>query len=427
MGLPEDFVKQTRALMGDEAFELLADALEQDAPVSIRLNPFKGGFEPVSHDGRVPWCPSGYYLSSRPAFTFDPLLHAGVYYVQEASSMFLDLVLRQHVSEAVSMLDLCAAPGGKTTVARAALPEGSLLVSNEPVRQRAQVLSENVQKFGHPDVIVTNNMPRDFRRAGTLFDVILTDVPCSGEGMFRKDPAARAEWSLQNVENCWRLQREIVADAWECLREGGLLVYSTCTLNALENEQNVLWMKENLGAQVLDVETEAAWGITGSLLPELQDPVYRFLPGRTRGEGLFMVVVRKGWEGGQTVSQADVRKRVEKRLNVLSNGVKAPERKGKDLIPDHSEALSMTTVEGGGTRCELSYEQALAYLRKEALVLPPETPRGIVLLTFCGVPLGYAKNIGNRANNLYPPEWRIKTTHIPKDYEAILRHIESHS
>ena len=421
--LPHDFETATRALMGPDAYEQLAAALEQEPPVSIRLNPFKGGFSVAAADGPVPWCPGAFYLPSRPAFTFDPLLHAGVYYVQEASSMFLHHVLRQHVAEAVSMLDLCAAPGGKSTVARAALPQGSLLVSNEPVRPRAQVLSENMQKFGHPDVIVTNNLPRDFRRAGTLFDVILTDVPCSGEGMFRKDPAARQEWSRQGVENCWRLQREIVADAWECLRPGGLLVYSTCTFNAQENELNVQWMCQHLGAAVQSVATAPEWGITGSLLDGFDAPVYRFLPGRTRGEGLFMAIMRKGTgHDGKPVAQTDLRKRILKRLNVLSCGVKPPVQKGRDLIPDQSEALSITAMSRDYERCELSYGQAIAYLRKEAVALPPQTPRGIVLLTFEGVPLGFAKNIGNRANNLYPQEWKIKTTHTPTAYEAILRH-----
>lgn len=227
MTLPEDFINYTKALTGNELWSIISRGLADEPPVSIRLNPFKcasGSPAESLSDGKVGWCDSGYYLNSRPNFTFDPLLHAGLYYVQEASSMFLDRVMRQYASDGPrTMLDLCAAPGGKSTVARAALPEGSLLISNEPMRTRAQILAENMQKFGHEDVIVTNNYPRDFGKSRLMFDVILTDVPCSGEGMFRKDDTAISEWSVQNVEKCWRLQREIVSDVWQCLKPGGLL------------------------------------------------------------------------------------------------------------------------------------------------------------------------------------------------------------
>lgn len=301
MTLPDDFITQAKATMGDELWTLLAQGLCSEAPVSIRLNPWKcreGMWTAVDAADCVAWCSSGYYLNSRPNFTFDPMLHAGMYYVQEASSMFLDLVLRQYVTgRAVRMLDMCAAPGGKSTVARAALPAGSLLVSNEPMRTRAQILAENIQKFGHPDVIVTNNYPQEISRSGLMFDIILTDVPCSGEGMFRKDPVAINEWSPQNVEKCRRLQREIVAEAWQCLRPGGLLVYSTCTFNTKEDEDNVSYICEELGAEVLPVDIDGDWKITGSLLNGFDKPVYRFLPGLTRGEGLFMAVLRKPDDG----------------------------------------------------------------------------------------------------------------------------------
>lgn len=224
MTLPEEFIKYTRELMGDSRFESLVAGLTDAAPVSIRLNPQKcdvANTVITGKKGDVAWCPTGVYLNERPNFTFDPLLHAGAYYVQEASSMFVAHVLRQTVTSSVKMLDLCAAPGGKSTACRTFLPEGSLLVSNEPVRTRANILSENMQKFGHPDVIVTNNYPRDFRKSGLMFDIILADVPCSGEGMFRKDEGAISEWSVQNVENCRRLQREIVSDIWPCLKPGG--------------------------------------------------------------------------------------------------------------------------------------------------------------------------------------------------------------
>lgn len=203
------------------------------------------------------------------------------------------------------MLDLCAAPGGKSTAVRAALPEGSLLFSNEPMRTRSQILAENVQKFGHPDMIVTNNYPRDYKKSKLQFDVILTDVPCSGEGMFRKDEGAIGEWSTQNVNNCWQLQREIVSDIWNCLKPGGILIYSTCTFNAHEDEENVNWICEELGAEVMALEgIEDAWNITRNLTGT-DFPVYRFIPGVSRGEGLFMAILKKEgeWEAGSSAKE----------------------------------------------------------------------------------------------------------------------------
>ena len=397
MQLPEDFITQTRGIMGNERFERYLEAFRQEAPVSIRLNPRKTAGMAVVAGERVPWCTQGYYLPTRPGFTFDPLLHAGCYYVQEASSMFLDEVLRQHLPShrAVTALDLCAAPGGKSTLLRAALPEGSTLYSNEPMRQRAAILAENVEKWGYEGCIVTNNYPRDYRKAKMKFDIILCDVPCSGEGMFRKDEATISEWSLQNVEKCWRLQREIVADAWECLNEGGLFIYSTCTFNTKENEENVRWMLAEYDATLLPIETKAEWGITGSLLEGFRQPVCRFIPGITRGEGLFMAALRKG-----------------------SLPLSPSNRRGN---PQQLNIMQPLLAKAEG-EAPLTYQQALAYLRHEALVLPPETPRGLINVSFMGHVLGPVKNIGTRANNLYPKEWKIKTTHIPNDYEAILRH-----
>ena len=388
--LPEDFIRETRQVMGEDRFNRFLGAFDEEAPTSIRLNPkFDAGVRPRS---QVPWCPEGYYLEGRPQFTFDPLFHAGCYYVQEAGSMFVSHVLRHLVKSPVTMLDLCAAPGGKSTAARSVLPEGSLLVSNEPIANRAQILLENITKWGWPDCIVTNAYPRDFRKAKARFDVILCDVPCSGEGMFRKDPATISEWSLQNVEKCWRLQREIVADAWECLNPGGLLIYSTCTYNIKEDEENVRWILDTYDCEVLEIPTEPEWNITGSLLPGFSAPVYRFIPGITRSEGLFLAVIRK---------KGDFSPCIRKKLPI--------------------KTLETDMPEGEYPRVDVSYQEALQYLRGEALILPPDTPKGIVTITYQGYRLGPAKNIGNRANNLYPKPWRIKTTHLPSEPVGILK------
>lgn len=465
-----EFMTRTRQLLGENEWNLFAGALQEEPPASVRMNPRKCGLSPEGASP-VPWCRDGFYLSARPAFTFDPLFHAGCYYVQEASSMILDQVLRQYVTSPSIMLDLCAAPGGKSTLARTALPEGSLLVANEVMRGRSQVLAENMVKWGHPDVLVTQNDPADFTELGPLFDVILADVPCSGEGMFRKDETAVSEWSTDNVRLCWQRQRSILSAIWPCLKTGGILIYSTCTYNREENEDNVAWIAEELGAEVLPVETDDGWGITGNLAG-YDFPVCRFLPHRTVGEGLFMAVLRKTSDDGEAETGGRKRNRQNKdkgkkggrnplktsremenwllnperyalmvdgeeavafpgafldlyelfksRLKVLHAGIILGEWKGKDWQPGHSLAMN---VECNGTafpQAELTYEQAVAYLRKEAVALFPDTPRGYVLVTYHGRPLGFVKNIGNRANNLYPQEWRIRSGYLPESAVWIL-------
>ena len=402
MQLPEDFIRETKQLMGAERFSRYMEAFDEEAPVSIRLNPQTLG-DGSSLFEQVPWCKEGYYLEGRPQFTFDPLFHAGCYYVQEAASMFITHVLRQYVHETVEGLDMCAAPGGKSTAMLSVLPEGSTLVSNEPIPTRAQILLENITKWGAKNCIVTNNYPRDFKKAKAKFDLILCDVPCSGEGMFRKDPATIGEWSLQNVEKCWRLQREIVADAWECLNPGGILIYSTCTFNLKENEENVRWIIDTYDAEPIDIPTEPSWGITGSLLEGFDAPVYRFIPGITRSEGLFVCVLRKSGEW-----------KVESGKRILKNKLSSP-------LKELSAAEQFSFLfPPSSFHIDLSYAEALKYLRGEALVLPPDTPRGLITVTYKGVSLGPVKNIGNRANNLYPKPWRIKTTHLPTEEIKII-------
>lgn len=429
--LPEEFVSYTHGMMGDALWARFREGMNSSPVVSIRLNPVKSGRFLPSRSlfaGEVHWCRQACYMSDRPNFTFDPLLHAGVYYVQEAASMFIDEIIRQHVTSPVMMLDLCAAPGGKSTLLRSALPEGSLLVSNEPIRNRANVLMENMQKWGMPDCLVTNNYPKDFRKTRLQFDLILCDVPCSGEGMFRKDPEAASQWSPRIVEKCQLLQRDIVTEAWQCLRPGGKMIYSTCTFNTKENEENIWWMMTQLGAEPLPMAIPPEWKVTGSLLKDFEAPVHRFIPGVTRGEGLFACVMRKpSGSEGQATPADKIRRTVGTSLNMLWDGL--PPRaviKGRDKVPSHAMALHVAQDLSTYPRVSLDYEQSVRFLRRESLVLPPETPRGFVVVTFMGVPLGFVKNIGNRANNHYPESWKIKSTHIP-DYEAILEPARPHT
>lgn len=423
--LPTAFEVYTKQLFGEKRYNIFFKSLQQSSSVSIRLNPFKTSettqianrYEPIP----IAWCKEGFYLNVRPNFTFDPLFHAGAYYVQEASSMFLSHVLRHLVRKPVALLDFCAAPGGKTTCARTAIKEGSIVFSNEPINKRAQILAENVQKFGHSDVVVTNNYPMDYKKSKLEFDVIVADVPCSGEGMFRKDPQAISEWSEQNVVNCRQLQRSIIADIWENLKPGGLLIYSTCTFNALENEENVAWILNEYDAQLLEVPTEKTWNITGSLInnPLGEDkpfPVYRFIPGFTQGEGLFMAIIKKG--GTSINLEPNAEKLVaeaNKKLKIMAHGVKQGIIKGKKIIPDHSLALAINGDRSSYPNVEIDYETAIKYLRHEAIMLSAVVPKGIVTLTYRGHAIGFANNLGNRANNLYPQEWRIKSSHIPNE------------
>ena len=399
MTLPEDFVRLMHEHYDADTADLLCEALDTTEPeVSIRLNPRKiSAEEALSHNPDlepVPWCPDAFYLKERPAFTFDPLLHAGAYYVQEASSMYIAPLLlpprgerlaaelpisleRGMGGEAFCALDLCAAPGGKSTLLQSLLPEGSLLISNEPVAKRAQVLAENMQKWmtGQPETaphtLVTQNYPAEFGALTGCVDILLTDVPCSGEGMFRKDETARREWSLQNVAMCQQRQRDILADIWHVLKPGGLLIYSTCTFNRNEDEDNTRYICDEMG---------------GFCITERH-----FLPGRDRGEGFYVAAIRKAGEYEDPSPEAiqDAAKKARRILRTMYDSANAPQPEGP--------------------RIELNYQEALQYLRREALRV--EAPRGPVTLCYRGFVLGPGKGVAGRINNLYPEQWRIRTTY----------------
>ena len=471
MQLPNDFILQMKDIIGDENSRRLCDALAEKATVSIRLNRAKTSDIPFDTDtvGKpVAWCNDGFYLKERPLFTLDPLLHAGAYYVQEASSMFLNHVVGTLLGKRtadddiektdlapLAILDMCAAPGGKSTILRTIMPQDSLLIANEPIGKRANILSENIQKQGFPNTIVTNNYPKDFSRSGIMFDFILCDVPCSGEGMFRKDHQAIEEWSPQSVAKCQALQREIVSEAWKCLRDGGTMIYSTCTFNTRENEENIRWIADELGGEVIDIPTEPSWNISGSLLKDFNMPVYRFIPGKTDGEGLFMAVIRKkddttiyskanrnikgknrnnGKNGtvdlSKYIRRADdfttietdgdivafpkmweqIYKTAGKNLRIVHAGITIGQTKGRDFIPHQALALSTILKKDAFPCVDLEYEDAIKYLRKESIELHGDVPRGYVVVCYKGLPLGFVKNIGNRSNNLYPNEWRVRMT-----------------
>ena len=459
MQLHAEFIKQIKRIFADESEQMLSAIADKSPEVSIRINPAKVTAARLGELPRVPWCPSGAYLTERPQFTFDVDFQAGNYYVQDASSMFIAQVLTQLVKTPVRYLDLCAAPGGKTTAAIAALPKGSLVVANEIVPARAKVLAQNVEKWGVGNCIVSSSAPANFVALTHYFDVVAADVPCSGEGMFRKDDEAVAQWTPQLVDECAARQRTIVCDAWKALKPGGLFVYSTCTYNTAENEDMVAYMAETLGAEPLAIDVDNRWGIHGAVKGSY--PCYRFLPHLVRGEGLFMCVMRKpddepvknimrqkkklgnrpkgvaapgevkAWLTGEysfatfddhvvafPCEFADDLPALAKSLRLLHDGTLVGVRKGRNIVPAQQLAWSVDYAKQAFATCEVDYATAINFLQRQTLAV--DAPRGYVLLMHRGVPLGFINNLGTRANNLYPKEYRILSQHIPDQEPHVL-------
>lgn len=394
--LPSGFCERVLADSAIPNPQGLLDALASGSPsVAVRRNLTKG-FTGLLEGGDAPaWNAAGEYLTVRPNFTLDPRFHQGLYYVQDPSSMAIGaLIASLGLDRPVNYLDACAAPGGKTTAAIDALPPGSFVVANEAEPARARVLCENLMKWGYPRVAVTLGPAQKLARLPRgLFDIIAADVPCSGEGMMRKDPAAVAQWSPGLVESCARLQFEIVESLWPLLRPGGLLIYSTCTFARAENEDNVARICAELGAEQLSLPD---WpGVVGG----------HFYPHLVRGEGLYMALLRKP---GQSPAPPEITEKTLAKANLLrwSTGPLS-EPKGKTEIPTHAAALRADFDPASWPCVDVDLSTALRFLHRDALALPDGTLRGIVLLTYDGRPLGWVNNLGSRANNLLPKDLRI--------------------
>ena len=454
MILSQEFIGQIQGLLPDE-WEALVEAITSSEPsVAVRVNEARGANVPADAR-RVPWCGQGFYLNGRPAFTFDTDWHAGHYYVQDASSMFIAHVIKHLVQEPVRYLDLCAAPGGKTTAAIQALPPRSLVVANEIVPPRARVLVDNVIRWGNPRCVVTSNAPAHLGKFSGFFDVVAADVPCSGEGMMRKDDEAVAQWSPSLVEQCAQRQREILADVWPALRPGGLLIYSTCTYNRQENEEIAEFIVSELGATSLEVPVETDWNIHPAIGSDAH--CFRFMPHRVDGEGLFMAVFRK--DGNAPRQDIRIKEKNSKKvdetckrwlaepqnymmdqqgdlliavpqdisrevaalrasLNVLHTGVELANVMGRKTVPHHALAMSTASAKEAFPVCDVDYPTALRYLRGESITV--DGPRGYVLVAHQGAVLGIANNLGNRANNLYPKSQRILSTHLPDEKPKVI-------
>jgi 16S rRNA C967 or C1407 C5-methylase (RsmB/RsmF family)/NOL1/NOP2/fmu family ribosome biogenesis protein len=442
--LPASFEMRMKMILGPE-FPEFCCALSSSFHHSIRINPSKVE-TPVNLEP-VPYCSSGFYLTQRPIYTLDPLFHAGTYYVQESSSMFLEQFLLKTSRKNIRVLDLCASPGGKSTHLASLLPEDSLLVSNEVIYSRALILSENLKKWGYPNVVVTCNDPRDFSRLSGFFDIIVVDAPCSGEGLFRRDNSAIDEWSEANANHCAQRQKRILADVWPSLAEDGLLIYSTCTFNPAENEENMAWLSEFAPIESVKIEIPDNWGVVTSNADDF--PGYHFYPHKVDGEGFFTAAMRKKGPSGtkftikgkssvalagkadQAILSPVIQQlplslikfeenflaipdvslaafdQIRANLRIVHAGIKVGEIIRDSFIPAHELAISNICNHPNFPQKELSLDQAICYLKREDFQLG-FSEKGWILLTYHGHPLGWAKNIGSRFNNGYPKEWRIR-------------------
>ncbi len=410
--IPQDFLNQFHDMPGVDA-AAFAEAMLLPPAVSLKINRRK--LSDVDEAGygeleQVAWCRSGYYLDERPNFTLNPLLHAGAFYVQDASSMVYEEMVRSLAEQGAlprraAVLDLCAAPGGKSTSIINALDDESFLLANEFVPQRATILKENLLKWGFPNIMVTNSPTSRIASLGESFHLVAVDAPCSGEGMMRKDPKAVEQWSPALVRQCAALQRDILADAVGLLLPGGFLIYSTCTFNRLEDEDQLLWLRDEMGLEILDPLPAGDFNILGSVVPEVK--ALRFMPHVTRGEGLFVALLRKP---GELPSDRDPKlpTRIRSTAKVILDGIPQTIMKGKVEIPASESVLATDFDPASYPIAEVDRETALRYLRHEAITLSGNMPRGYVVISYGGHPLGLVKNIGNRANNLYPAAWRIR-------------------
>jgi 16S rRNA C967 or C1407 C5-methylase (RsmB/RsmF family)/NOL1/NOP2/fmu family ribosome biogenesis protein len=442
--LPGKFLDRIR-LQSYIDVPFLLSALERPGTVSIRLNPDKWNNIPVS-SSPVPWCKSGFYLETRPSFTADPLFHSGCYYPQEASGMFLEVAYNQLFSgvENIKVLDLCGAPGGKSTHLSALIGNKGFLVANEVIRQRVSLLAENIAKWGIPNTLVTNNDPSAFAKLTGYFDLVVVDAPCSGEGMFR-DEVARGEWSEANASLCSERQRRILSNVWPALKYGGILIYSTCTFNPAENEENIKWLTEKTDSESVKIDISSFTGIQEISCGDITG--YGFYPGKIEGDGFFLSVIRKLEKTEElrlnkkkinySAASSDIKiagtminnffcdiyrhddtvyklslpvaefLSLRNFLKIIKGGTALFRTRKDDISPLHELAVSCLIKKDVSQVCDLDYGNALSFLRRENFNLKNHS-EGWILLRYLGVNLGFVKNIGTRINNYFPVDWRIR-------------------
>jgi 16S rRNA C967 or C1407 C5-methylase (RsmB/RsmF family)/NOL1/NOP2/fmu family ribosome biogenesis protein len=418
-----------------------------DPVVSVRTHPVKGQNQFLNEE-TVPWSTTGRYLPARPVFTLDPSYHAGAYYVQEASSMFLEQMLKVIFAEkkGLRVLDLCAAPGGKSTLIAALLDRESLLISNEVIRARASILEENMSRWGYMNTWVTSNDPRDLGRLEGYFDVIVVDAPCSGSGLWRKDAAALNEWSENNVQLCSARQQRILTDVWPALKKGGTLVYATCSYSPQEDEAIMDQLATDFDITGIEVALEQSWGIEQTYSPLKKIPDYRFFPYKAKGEGFFIAAVVKN-DPAKNLTIAKFKSAINSKIQDQARYLLSPEdtiflpgkensfnailrsheadlqllpkfvylRKtgldagtpvAKEWLPGHDIALAVD-IHGELPFIDANREQALKFLKREEMGIE-NVPKGWHVVKYNGNGLGWVKALGNRMNNYLPKQWRIR-------------------
>lgn len=444
MILPLPFIERLNLQFGLDESLKFQEAIANDPKSAIRINPKKWK-KNIETEKEIPWCSEGFFLAQKPSYTLDPLFHAGSYYPQDASSMFLKEAVNQIFADNknIKILDLCAAPGGKSTLLASWLNGEGYLVANEVIKHRAQILKENLVKWGYSNVAVTNNDPAHFAKLPSLFDLVVIDAPCSGEGLFRKDNEAITEWSIDNANLCSSRQRRILMDAMKTLKPNGVMIYSTCTFNPEENEKNIEWLATQTQIEVLELKIDPTWGV--SEVSCERGKGYGFYPHKVQGEGFFLAAIRN--LGGKEVNYRSSKKskwndKVSLPANLLNAnkpldfkkinnqvfafkeeygafletlsdslylihlGICLGEESPKGLLPNHSLALSNEIGDHFPT-IELEKLDALKYLKGESNIAI-EGKSGWNIITYKQLPLGFVKLIQNRFNNYYPKEYRIR-------------------
>lgn len=465
LSYPASFVQRMQAQLPQNEINFFWEALQTPATTAtIRLNAAKNNPAPYHQLPNIPWCqPEGKILPQRPFFALDPLWHAGAYYVQEAGSMFIHTILTQHLDfkNPIKVLDLCAAPGGKSTLIANLLTQHpqSLLVANEVIKTRTAVLAENLTKWGYPNTYLTNNDPQDFTpHFNQFFDVVLIDAPCSGEGLFRKDKNAINEWSEHNQQTCVARQRRILQAAQQLVAPQGLLIYTTCTYAPTENEKNMQWFLNSYNHfEPLNVILQNEWNIQTNYTPTQQGncPSYHFYPHKTPfAEGFFACVLKnKNQNTPQNIhtkkintpkSNLIVKKTPDTQnwlpqnepftyynrtnsieailnahveyyqlfsyhLTLKKAGITALEPiKNNQYMPTHALVINQNFNPNAFPVIEVNQAQALNFLRKQPLdFLNENNTNGYLLISYEKNILGFVKNVGNRYNNYYPKEWRL--------------------
>ena len=422
MELPSGYLCRMKEQLGDE-YPLYLESLERPVRKSLRINTGKWTVEEARRtlsflEDPVPWCGEGFYYDpdARPAI--HPAWHAGLYYLQEASAMTPGAVLP--VSPGNRVLDLCAAPGGKSTQLAARLGRTGYLLSNDISISRARILLKNLEMAGIPNLFVTAESPGKLADAyQDTFDAVLADVPCSGEGMFHRDPQTVLDWVSRGPSYYQPLQREILREAARLTAPGGFLLYSTCTFSEEENEENIQWfLEEQKDFRLVTIVPRT--GFTPGYIPG----TVRIWPHHTQGEGHFLALMRRmgtpGAPGGTGAKEIFRREgavyllpentRVFPGIRYLRTGLYLGDEKKGRQIPSHAQAMSLLE-ETDVKRLPLGMDdqRVLRYLRGETLELSAEEDpgTGYVLVCLERFPLGWGIAGNGRLKNKYPAAWRM--------------------